>query len=105
MGKQSEEYRLQMLRRLENRYGNDKPTEVLEAEEVIAKFRQEKARDRQAITRLSSPLPEPNLCPSCWFIHGRKIHLTHAPHPNSAKFDRQICPQCNYIEDTAAKGI
>ena len=57
MGKQSEEYRLQMLRRLENRYGNDKPTEVLEAEEVIAKFRQEKARDRQAITRLSSPLP------------------------------------------------
>ncbi|MDE3181006.1 MAG: hypothetical protein KGM47_15270 [Acidobacteriota bacterium] len=99
MAEKSESYRLQMLRRLQNRYSQGDPPEVLEAEETIAKFREQKARDREAIKRLSAPLPEPNLCPECWFIHGRTSPLRAVPHPEPKKFDRFVCDQCNYVDD------
>ena len=76
MSKESESYRLEMLRRLEEKYSKSKPSEVFEAEQVIAKYRDEQETARAAIPRLRSPLPEPNLCPQCWFLHGRRTSLT-----------------------------
>lgn len=103
MSEQSESYRLQMLRRLQNRYSKGNPPEVLEAEQVIAKFRKEKAGAAEQIKRLSAPLPEPDLCPTCWFMHGRRIPLEARLHPNPDEFDRMVCTQCNHVEDRSAR--
>ena len=46
-------YRLEMLRRLENENGNTPPPEVLEAQRVIANYRQKQAdRDETAVRAL-----------------------------------------------------
>ena len=102
MSKESESYRLQMLRRLEDKYGKAKPAEVLEAEKVIAKHRAEQEEARNAIPRLRSPLPEPNLCSPCWFIHGRRSYLVGIPHLDHKNYDRMKCPECKEFEDRDA---
>ena len=63
MNKESEHYRLEMLRHLQHKYRQSKPTEVLEAEQVIAKYRKEQEHTGPQIRRLQMPLPEPDLCP------------------------------------------
>jgi hypothetical protein len=102
MSKESESYRLQMLRRLQNRYSKGDPPEVLEAKKVIAKFSEQEKRDREAIARLGSPLPEPDLCPTCFYIHGRCTPLIAAHSPSPDNFDRMKCSVCDYAEDREA---
>jgi hypothetical protein len=97
MSKESEAYRLEMLRRLENKYGKAKPAEVLEAEKVIAKFREQEAADREAIARLGSPLPEPHLCPECYYLHGKTSRLE--PVPSGTKHDKFKCGRCGFIQE------
>jgi hypothetical protein len=99
MSKESESYRLEMLRRLEEKYSKSKPSEVFEAERVIAKYRDEQETARAAIPRLRSPLPEPNLCPQCWFFHGRRTFMTPRVHPDPERYDRWLCGTCGHIED------
>jgi hypothetical protein len=53
---------------------------MLEAEKAIANLREQKARDREAITRLGAPLPEPDICSTCWFMHGRRVSLMIVSH-------------------------
>jgi hypothetical protein len=65
--KESESYRLEMLRRLKDKDRHTPPPEVAEAEKIIAHYREKQAKAREAIPRLSAPLPEPDLCPQCWF--------------------------------------
>lgn len=96
---ESESYRLQMLRRLENKYSNAKPAKVREAEKVIAQFREEEARERETIARLRSPLPEPDLCPECWFLHANLSKLYAVPADDPKKFDRMKCGQCGYSHE------
>lgn len=104
MSKESESYRLKMLRRLKQIDSGSPPSEVLEAKEVVAKYREEQARAREAIPRLGSPLPEPNLCPQCWFLHGRRLPLTAIEHPTDRdNFDRMKCRICGYVEDRDAR--
>ena len=98
MSKESESYRLEMLRRLEEKYSKSKPSEVFEAEQVIAKYRDEQETARAAIPRLRSPLPEPNLCPQCWFLHGRRTFMTPRVHPDPERYDRRFCGTCGHIE-------
>ena len=54
---QNESYRAQILRRLEGKYRNGAPPEVLEAQKVIAKFRERQTKDREIESRLGLPLP------------------------------------------------
>ena len=61
------------------------------------------ARDREAIMRLRSPLPQPDLCPTCWFIHGMDNEQVAVHHPNPDKFDRMKCKKYNYVEDRDAR--
>ena len=103
MGKESETYRLEMLRRLERINSEPPPPEVLEAQKVIAKHREKQAEAREAIPRLRAPLPEPNLCPECYYLHGNRTFLTAVPHPDSANFDRMKCVSCGYIEDRSVR--
>ena len=101
MTKKNEPYRLHMLRRLQNRYSQGKTPEMLEAEQTIAKLREQEARDREAIIRLSSPLPDDDLCPTCFFMRGHRNLLISVPHPDPARYDRWICRVCNYVDDIA----
>ena len=104
MSEQSEAYRLRMLRYLKNRYGKAKPIEVLKAEDVIANFREEKARSREAIKRLGSPLPKPDLCAKCWFIYGRESTMYTIPHPtHPMDLERWRCHRCHHLEDRDAR--
>ncbi len=105
MSKESESYRTQMLRHLEEKYNKSKPAEVFEAEKVIAKYRDEHESGRAAIQRLRSPLPEPNLCPQCWFLHERHTFMMPSAHPGSDKYDRMTCRACGHIEDRDAQPI
>jgi hypothetical protein len=99
MSKESEEYRLKMLRQLENLYSKAKPSEVLEAEKVIAEFRKKQADTDAKILRLRTPLPEPDLCPNCYYLHGHSNMLAAATADNPNLFDRMRCKVCGYIED------
>lgn len=100
MSKESESYRREMLRRLKNKVCGPPPAEVLEAEKVIAKHRDEQEQAREAIPRLSLPLPDYNLCPQCWFIHGKRVPFTAVEHPTDRdNLDRMKCRTCGHIED------
>lgn len=99
---QSEEYRLEMLRRLKKKYSDPDPPEVLEAKKVITKHGEEKAKAGPQITRLGSPLPSPDLCPQCWFMNGHRVALRAVQHPQPEKFDRVRCGECGYEADTEA---
>lgn len=104
MSEKSETYRLHMLRRLQNRYSKNDPPEMLEAEKVIAELRAQKERDRAAIARLSAPLPDDDLCPACFFMHGQHHKLVAVLHPTEPdKFDRWICLTCNHVDDIDAR--
>jgi hypothetical protein len=96
ISKERNSYRLEMLRRLEDKYGKSKPPDVLEAERIIAKFLKDEARDREAIARLCSPLPTPNLCPECYYLHGRLSDLS--PVPSETNDDNFRCYTCDYFE-------
>ena len=75
MSKESESYRLYVLRDLQNRYGKGDPPEVLEAQKVIAEFREKQAEAEKAISRVEAGLPKPDLCPKCWFTKGHESIL------------------------------
>lgn len=99
MSKEGETYSADMLRRFKQISDGTPPSEVLEAEEVIAEFRKKQAEARAAIARFSQPLPHPDSCPECFYRHGRDSRLIAAPHPDPSKFDRMRCRSCSYIED------
>jgi hypothetical protein len=96
MSKESEEYRLQMLRHLQARLGRPKPSEVLEAEQVVAKFRKEEEEAGAQIARLGLPLPNPDLCPQCFYLHGRSSKLSPARAKDAANFDKFECRVCGH---------
>jgi rubredoxin len=98
-GKEGESYRRQMLRRLEQIDSGPTPSEVTEAQKTIAQYRQKQAEARQAIPRLRAPLPHPDLCPQCWFIHGEESPLHAARHPDPDNFDMWECRVCGYSDE------
>jgi hypothetical protein len=96
ISKERNSYRLEMLQGFEDKYGKPKPPDVLEAEIIIARYRKDEARDREAMARLSSPLPTPSLCPECYYLHGRFSDLTLVPSETSD--DNFRCHTCDYFE-------
>ena len=102
MSKESEEYRLEQLRRLEHKYRQAKPAKILEAEEAIAKYREEQEDAGPQIARASLPLPKPNQCPRCWIMKGRESIMYPIPHPEPNRFDRWKCRECEFLEDRPA---
>ena len=99
---EGEEYRLRKIRQLEKKYGDTKPAEVLEAEKVIAKYRQEEVKANAVKVRCRAPLPAPDLCPQCWFDDGHRSTLRSVDHPEPAEYDRMKCKTCGYVDDQPA---
>jgi len=100
MSKESESYRLQMLRHLEQENSGPLPPEVTEAERVIAEYRKKQAKARDAIPRASAPLPEPNICPRCWIDHGVKFLMSpiSGEGRDTTRHDYWRCRKCQYEE-------
>ena len=71
MSKESENYRLQMLRRFKRERDGPPPAEVLEAEKMVAQFREKQAKAKEVVLRLEKPPPKPNLCSECFYIHNQ----------------------------------
>jgi len=101
--KESEQYRLNMLRHSEHIVSGAPPSEVTEAEQTIANYRKKQSEARESIARLRSPLPKPNLCPECWFMHGLETQMHAVPHEDPEHWDRWKCRKCSYDEDRAAR--
>jgi hypothetical protein len=81
MSKESESYRLHLLSRLEQESSGPTPSEVLEAEQIVAAFREKQAMARDAVIRLRSRLPKDNLCPECYYLFDKQILMVSVPHP------------------------
>jgi hypothetical protein len=98
MSKESESYRLHMIRRFKRERDGPPPPEVSEAEEVVARFRKKQAKAEGALLRLEKPLPKPDLCPQCYYIRARESSLRSKPHPNPNGSDLWKC-DCGYEEE------
>jgi hypothetical protein len=95
--KESETFRREMLRHLKDKYGKSKPSVVVVAAEIIAKFSEEEAHARKAIARLGSRLPEPNFCPECYYLHGRHS-LLRPISSESDHVDSFRCSVCDFLQ-------
>jgi hypothetical protein len=98
MSKESESYRLEMLRRLEQESSSPPPPEVLKAEQIVAAFRVKQAKARDAVLRLRSPLPKGNPCPKCYYLFDMEVQMAPIAHPEPSRFDMWKCQSCFYEE-------
>jgi hypothetical protein len=99
MSKETDDYRLGMLRKLREKASGKASAQVLDAEKVIAKHRDELDKTRAAIPRFEEPLPTANICPRCWGLDGVQNLLKATFHPDPDNFDRMKCTKCSYYED------
>jgi len=102
VSEQSEAYRQQMLRELQMLHIKGDPPEVREAERVIGMYRSAQAQRSAQIMRLDKPLPEPDLCPNCWFMQAVRHRLVAAHNQSPYKHDSVTCARCNYVPDQNA---
>jgi hypothetical protein len=91
---ESETYRLNMLRKAQERY-DQKQKEALNASIEAAKASAE-------ITRCSQPLPSDDLCPGCWFHLGVRSIIYPVPSREPDKFDAWKCRECGAIQERPA---
>jgi hypothetical protein len=98
VSKESESYRFQMLRRFESERDGPPPSEVLEAQQVVAEFREKQAKAKEAVLRLKRPLPKPNLCSECFYLRDHETLMRPIPHSNPNHFDLWKCG-CSYEEE------
>jgi hypothetical protein len=97
MSKEGEEYRIEMLRRLEQENSHSPPPEVLEAQQVIAKFREKQANRNAVKARLNLHLPNPDLCPECFYQNNRNSIMHSIPSGGST--DIYKCDVCSYEQE------
>jgi hypothetical protein len=96
--KESETYRLEMLRHFQKIDSGTPPAEVLEAEKVIANYRKEKEQTHETISRLETGLPKPDLCPECFYLHGVESSMRPIP-SEEPKIDKFRCNKCDFIKE------
>jgi hypothetical protein len=70
--------------------------EQLEADAIAAKKREAVRALSDANLRAQRPLPLGNICPRCWFRHGRQHSMIAHKHPDPSKFDLWKCAVCEY---------
>ena len=87
----SDDWRAALIDRLKQR------NEALKQE--AAELQAEEMANNEKLARLGSPLPEPDLCPQCYYLHGIRSPLRPIEHPNSERFDRIECRRCRHHVD------
>jgi len=95
MRKYAEEYRERLLRKLTRQNASGKPAEVLEADKIIADYREKNEnRTLQILSLESSDCPD-SICPNCFYTRGLNIHLKNSDGNDDE--DRFKCPECNHV--------
>jgi hypothetical protein len=95
MRKEAEQHKAEILRRLQERRSKPKPSEVLEAEKVIAKYREKEAEADEQASRALLPLPPGNPCPACFVKRGITSHMV--PISSSTYNDLFECKECSLV--------
>lgn len=95
MRKQAEQYKLEILRQLQNEQNQSKPSEVLEAEKVIANFRKEESDKEQWLARAMLPLPSGDPCPACFVKRGVTSHMSLVS--SDTDIDLFKCKECGFV--------
>jgi hypothetical protein len=84
-------------RLLQHRHHFD--TETKKAQELEAQAQSIRARISAEKARADQGLPDPDACPDCWVLHGKKITVMPRVSPKHDKFDRWGCPSCGWYFD------
>ena len=99
MNRRSEQHREKVRRRAEDLIAASKPSEVIEAERIIAAYVRDIEEARQILARVGRPLPQ-RACPDCFDVRDTLVALYSVPHPSRAeRYDRWQCRRCGYLED------
>jgi DNA repair exonuclease SbcCD ATPase subunit len=95
---QGDEYRREIVRRLEQEKQN-RDAKRAELEQAKAKLEAEDRASAGAMLRAQAPSLLSDICPSCWIKHGRKSKLHAVQHEDPDHYDRMQCRSCDYFED------
>jgi predicted RNA-binding Zn-ribbon protein involved in translation (DUF1610 family) len=98
LGKESDEYRTEMIRHLQQEDQKSPPSEVLEAQKMIAKFEQRKRKREEQMVALQQPLPNKDACPKCYWLHGGIASIMR-PQPSGDHSDWFRCPECGFEQE------
>lgn len=81
-----------MLRKFTRKKHGKKPSEVLEAEKIIAKYIEEQKNIDPILSRLESSECPDSVCCECFYMRGLSFHLKCIP--GGEDFDSFSCPEC-----------
>lgn len=95
MRKYAKEYRERLLGKLSRKKHGKKPSEVLDAEKVIAKYCKEQQELEPQLTRLESSDCPDSVCPECFYLYG--LHINLNTFPGDIDVDRFLCPRCKAL--------
>ncbi|MDD1620871.1 MAG: hypothetical protein LUQ11_05275 [Methylococcaceae bacterium] len=95
MKEYAKEYRGNLLKKLSRKKSGSKPSEVLEAEKIIAKYNEEQEKIGPQLFRLESSECPDSICPQCFYLRGLNVHLKTIP--GDDEIDKYQCPECNSI--------
>lgn len=96
MRKQAEQYKAGILRHLEQEDHQSPPSEVTEAQNIIAQFEQRNKERITQIQRARSPLPPGNPCPTCFVKRGITSHMSPISSDNT-DIDLFKCKTCGLV--------
>lgn len=94
----SEQFRAQLRARLERIIVGSKPSEVIQAEKVLAQYVDQIRRARESLPRVEKGLPRDDVCPRCYYLHGRVVDLAPTQVDESPHSVRWKCGTCGYYE-------
>ena len=102
MRKYAKEYRERLLIKFTRENTGKEPAEVLEAQKIIAKYREKQENIQPTLLRLNTLECPDSVCPDCLWTKGITVHLKPISSPSWK--DLFECPNCNrqYKEDIEA---
>ena len=89
------DFRNSRLKTLSRKKSGKKPSKILEAEKIIAKYREEQENLEPQLSRLESSECPDSVCPKCFYMHG--LHSQLEPIEGDDDYDRFRCSKCRSV--------
>ena len=96
----AKEYRESLLRKITKQNTGNKPAKVLEAEKIIAKYRDKHKNLELQLSRLNSSDCPNSICPHCFYSFGFSHNLK--PISGNDEIDKFECDECHYVYEEPA---